>query len=193
VLSRIRQSSGAELAFAGTTDLTTCAGLSWERYRLYVAVQIAQARFLGCSMFRLFAGPRSEGISIGEIVERVHQLCLDLAPMTACVELHAGIESAPTVLEALISRTPVKIVVDFENVERAGLTTAVLLETVALDRVAYIHQRNLPGVWTEHPASLQEESRWRELAAGTAFLWEPKTVDDPGRIQELFREYRRSH
>jgi hypothetical protein len=113
--------------------------------------------------------------------------------MTACIEVHAGIESSlPTLTELLLS-APAKLVIDFENMHRAGLTSDALLAAVPLDRVAYFHQRNLPGVWTEHPASLQDECRWRLLAPEAVFLWEPKTVESPHRVQELFREYRRSH
>lgn len=46
----------AIVSFAGTTDLTTCAGLSWDAYFDYLRIQEAQARFLGSRYFRLFAG-----------------------------------------------------------------------------------------------------------------------------------------
>jgi hypothetical protein len=192
-LSRIRHVSRAELAFAGSTDLMACAGLSWDEYRRYLAVQIAQARFLECSLFRLFAGAPSPSVTLSDLTARVRDFCADLTPIAACVEIHGGIESHPDVLAELLRCTPVKVVIDFENAHRAGLTRARLLEIVPLDRVAYVHQRNLPGTWTEHQASLEDELQWQEFIPTRAFLWEPKTVEEPRRVQELFREYRRSH
>lgn len=81
------------------------------------------------------------------------------------------------------------IVVDFENMHRAGHTTDALLAALPRDRVAYFHQRNLPGVWTEHEASLDDEPRWRERFAETPVLWEPKKVEDPERVRCLFAEF----
>jgi hypothetical protein len=190
-LGRLR--GEADLAFAGTTDLITCAGLPWERYRRYAGVQIAQARFLECSLFRLFVGDRSPGVSAAEVIRRVRDFCADLAPMTACVEIHAGIESDPYVLIELLRRTPVKIVVDIERLAPAGFTVGTLLEIVPVERVAYFHQRNLPGTWCEHSESLEAEARLHGHFPEGVFLWEPKTVEEPRRVQELYREYRTSH
>ncbi|HVT45777.1 MAG TPA: hypothetical protein VMT00_15465 [Thermoanaerobaculia bacterium] len=192
-LPSIRGASEAELCFAGTTDLTGCGGFSWQRYRGYLAVQIAQARFLECSMFRFLLGKPSPAVEIASVIARVEDFCRDLAPLGACIEIHAEMESDPAVLRELMRSTPVAIVADLANMREMGLGIDQLLEIVPLERIAYVHQRNLPGVWIEHGATLDDESRWHELLPEGAFLWEPATIDDPKRIEVLFREYRTTH
>lgn len=188
ILDSVR--GGSRLSFAGTTDLVSCAGLSWERYRRYLAVQFAQARFLDCSDFRLLVGGRSTDISTEELVRRIEGICDDLAPIAPCLEIHGGMESDPDVLAVLLRDTPVQVVLDFQNVCQAGWTSDEVLATVPVDRIVYFHQRNLPGVWTEHPASLEDEACWQARCPDAFFLWEPKTVDEPFRIRELYRNYR---
>ena len=61
-LEGVRASNSIELVLAGTTDLVRCAGFPWERYRRYLAVQIAQARFLDCRGFRLMVGQCSSAV-----------------------------------------------------------------------------------------------------------------------------------
>jgi len=192
-LDGLRDRTGAALAFAGTSDLVSCAGIPWPRYHLYLGVQFAQARSLGCSWFRLLLGNAAAGVVMTEFIQRVRQVCVDLAPITPCFEVHGGIESDPAVLQELVQATPAKVVVDFENLQRAQLSADHLLAIVPPQRIAYFHQRNLPSVWTEHAPSLPDEARWHALLPETPFLWEPKAVEDPDRIKELFCEYRRSH
>jgi hypothetical protein len=138
-------------------------------------------------------GKPSPGVSVTELVRRVQELCTDLAPINACVEIHGGLESQLAALGEILRSTPVKIVIDLENMYHAGLNLDELLAFVPIERVAYFHQRNLPGVWIEHRPSLKDESRCHELFPNHAFLWEPKTVEDPKRIEELFCEYRTSY
>jgi hypothetical protein len=190
-LSSVR-APGAALAYAGTTDLVACDGLPWTRYRAYVAVQIAQAKFLDCSRFRFFVGTGSS-TPLPVVLDRVRALCADIAPMEACIEIHGGFECTPGHLAALLQDTPVQVVVDFENMHHAGLTSDGLRERLPRQRIAYFHHRNLRGVWTEHAASLQDEACWHAWVPDGDFLWEPKTVDDPRRIRELLDEYRTSH
>jgi len=191
-LDHVRASTGAELAFAGTTDLVQCAGMPWERYRAYLAVQIAQARFLGCSYFRILVGDRAPEVTEETLLARMADLVEDLGPMTACIEIHGGIESEPEVLDRLLAHVPVQIVVDFENMQRAGLTSEELHERVPGDRIAYFHQRSLPGVWREHPESEPDEARWSAWYPNAVFLWEPKKVEMPSRIRELDGAYRKA-
>jgi hypothetical protein len=192
-LSGVRASAGVETAFAGTTDFVSCGGFPWPRYRLYLGVQVAQARFLECTLFRALLGEPAPAVSLTDLIGRVRDFCSDAAPLQVCIEIHGGVESDPAALAELLRRTAVKIVVDCANVDQAGLSLDRLLETVPGERIAYFHQRNLPGVWTEYPASLEDERRCHRLFPRSFFLWEPKTVDDPQRIQELFREYRTSY
>ena len=190
-LTDIRALHSSELSFAGTTDLVRCAKFSWERYRQYLAIQFAQARFLDASLFRILLGSAgSTTTSVGELTDRVKAVCRDLAPIQVCIEIHAGAESEPVVLTELLRCTPVRFVIDFENMQRAELTSDRLLELIPNDRIAYFHQRNLPGVWIEHQESLQDECLWHGTLPEAPFLWEPKTVTDPKRIQDLFYEYR---
>jgi hypothetical protein len=192
-LEGVRASNSIELVFAGTTDLVRCAGFPWERYRRYLAVQMAQARFLDCTGFRLMVGQRSSAAESGTVIDRVRTLCEDLSPLQACVEIHGGVESELPVLAELLQSTPVMIVVDLENMERAGLTTEELRAVLPPERVAYFHVRNLPGVWTEHPATLGAQYEWQRDYPDAVFLWEPKSVDAPQRIRDSFIEYRTAH
>ena len=191
-LERNREPKGAALAYAGTTDLLTCSGFSWDRYRSYLTVQVSEAKFLQCSLFRLMVGKPSPQVGVTEIIRRIQDFCSDIAPMDPCIEIHGGVESDLGILPELLRAAPLKIVIDLENMHRARLSTDQLLEVIPLDRVAYFHQRNLPAVWIEHSASLEAESRWHAILPDADFLWEPKTVDDPKHIQELFHEYRTS-
>jgi hypothetical protein len=179
----------AKIAFAATTDLTRCSGMTWERYRRYLAVQIAQSRFLGCGLFRVLVGPPSATLDRSELARRIHDVCADLEPAVACIEIHAGIESDVETLAEILRSTPVQVVVDFANMERAGLTRDRLLEILPIGRIAYFHQRNLPPAWIEHPSSLAEAEVWQTLAPDVPFLWEPKTLDEPARIQEIYSRY----
>ena len=92
-------------------------------------------------------------------------------------------------LAELLRVTNVQIVVDLENMLRAGFTVDELLRVVPRERVAYFHHRNLEPTWMEHPLSLVEEQRSRELFPEGIFLWEPKTVEEPERIRELCLEH----
>jgi hypothetical protein len=188
-LSAFRKRCPFEVAFAGTTDLVGCSSFPWSAYRRYVGVQLAQAKFLDCSMFRLLLGESSTLVSVEEMIRRVMDLCEDFRPLRLCIEIHAGFESMPPVLAALLDQTPLEVVVDVENALRAHLTADVLSTIVPSDRIAYFHQRNLDDTWVEHRASLVEERRYRELYPDAVFLWEPKTVDEPGTIQEIYLEY----
>ena len=145
-------------------------------------------------MFRLLLGNSSSApIPLAELIRRVEAVCCDLDPIEVCIEIHAGVESDPVALSELLRSTPVKFVVDFENLRRAGLSSDKLLDLVPTERLAYFHQRNLPGVWIEHNQSLQDEAHWHRILPEALFLWEPKTVTDPKRIQELFYEYQSTY
>jgi hypothetical protein len=188
-LSEYRAAHAFDLAFAATTDLVGCAGFPWERYRQYLGVQIAQARFLECTHFRLLLGHPSPAVPLHDLIDRVVTTCADLEPMRAVVEIHAGVESDPVVLAALVHRTPVAFLVDLDNMLRGGLTLETLLAIVPAERIAYFHLRNLEDVWIEHPTALVEERRCRTRFPNGTFLWEPKTVNDPERILELYGEH----
>ncbi len=192
-LGEVRESDDFEFSYAGTTDLLSCAGMTWQRYRLYVAVQIAQARFLDCTHFRFFLGAANSDIEPAELIDRVLDFCSDLSPMRPCLEIHAGLESDVEVLGTLLDKTEVEIVLDVENSHHAGLTFDQIQDLLPAERIAYVHLRNLPGVWSENPPIEADEERWHDRIPDRPFLWEPKTVDDPERILELLREYRASH
>ncbi len=192
-LSRLRERATTSLSFAGTTDLVHCSGFSWDTYRRYLGVQVAQARFLGCSVFRILLGTAAPNVSPQAVIQRLLDFVSDLDPIEATVEIHATWESELTMLRTIIAETPASIVVDFENMRRGGLTLDTVLEIVPRDRIAYCHQRNLGHTWIEHDASREDESRCRDMLPGHVFLWEPKTIDSPATIQEVFREYQSAH
>lgn len=178
-----------KVSFAATTDLVNGSGFCWESYRRYLGVQVAQAHFLECSLFRVLIGKATSSVSHKEVVRRVLDLCTDLRPVTAAIEIHATLESEPAMLEALVEQTPASIVVDLENMFRAGMTLETLLSIVPMERIAYFHQRNLGKTWIEHELTAGDEERCHQLFPHSAFLWEPKTLDDPELIQQMFHEY----
>jgi hypothetical protein len=192
-LISLKEDHHVDIAFAGTTDLVGCAGFPWEHYKRYLSIQFDQARFLECSLFRILVGRAASGMSKEEIIRRIELICWDLAPITICIEIHSGVECDLTVLDQLMKRTTAKIVIDIENMRRAELKMENLLCVIPLDRIAYVHQRNLSNVWVENAALTHDEKRWHVLIPHGIFLWEPKSIDNPHRIQELFLEYKSSY
>jgi hypothetical protein len=189
-LDRLRGERGFALSYAGTTDFVSCADLTWQRYRRYVAVQAAEAKFLDCSLFRAFVGNSRPGVAESDVIVRLSDFCDDMHPIEVAVEIDGGMESNLSVLEHLLDETPAKVVIDFENMTRSGIHTEDMFRAVPPDRIAYFHQRNLPGVWTEHQASLADETEWRGRVPGGLFLWESKELVKPDVIRETFLEYR---
>lgn len=183
-LDRVRRETGARLSFAGTTDLVQCGGMPWDRYRQYLAVQSAQARFLGAEYFRLFAGPASAACSRETLLRRIEDVVLDLDPITPCIEIDQGVECDPETLLSLLDIPRLAIVLDIGNAADSGLEADWLHRSLPPGRVAYVHHRNA-ATWMEHEGSRLEEERWRAALPTTPFLWEPKGLQDPARIERL--------
>ena len=150
-------------------------GFPFEAYLGYLAIQVAQARFLGATFFRFFVGSDTEAPE-DRVLDRLDRFGTLLHPILPLVELHMGWESSLRRLELLLERTPCAFVVDFENFMTSGLDTAELLERLPESRVAYTHARNLPPAHVEHPASLRSEDEWRAAHPATPVLWEPKRL-----------------
>jgi hypothetical protein len=191
-LEQVGRRHGSTFAYAGTTDLVGCSGLSWSRYREYLRIQIAQARFLQCAVFRFFLGAATGACGRQEAIARIRAFAEDCAPAVAAVEIDGGLECELPVLGDIVAQTSVQVVVDLENMRSAGLSSATVLDAVPLDRIAYFHQRNLPGVWVEHEPTLEDELLWHRACPDGIFLWEPKRVEEPALIEELFLEYRKT-
>ncbi len=165
----------ARVSFAGTTDFTGCAGFPFDVYLSYVAIQVAQARFLGATSFRFFVGQDTD-VAAERVLERLDRFGALLAPIVPLVELHMGWESSWERLELLLERTTCGFVVDFENFVTSGLGAAALLERLPASRVAYAHARNLRPGHVEHPSSLDLEAEWRAAQPAMPVLWEPKRL-----------------
>jgi hypothetical protein len=189
-IDEVKETAGVSVSFAGTTDLVRCAGFSWDRYRQYLQIQTSQARFLGSAWFRALLGPATEGLPRATVMSRLCEFAEDVSPMRLCVEIHGGIESDPEVLPHVLKAAPVDIVVDLENMHRAGLDGESLRAVLPPDRIAYFHVRNLSPVWIEHPPTEGEVHEWQSFCPDGIFLWEPKTTDDPRRAMDVFDEYR---
>jgi hypothetical protein len=175
-LERYRETNpDARVSFAGTTDFTGCAGFSFDAYLGYLAIQVAQARFLGATFFRLFVG-EDTGAPEDCVLDRLARFDTLLDPILPLVELHLGWESSTGRPELLLERTPFAFVVDFENLMTSGLDPADLLGRLPESRVAYAHARNLPPDHVEHPSSLDVERAWCALQPATPVLWEPKRL-----------------
>lgn len=189
-LDRLKSISSFDISYAGTTDFVNCAGMKWERYRLYLAIQVAQAKFLESSIFRAFVGKPCINADHVDIIDRLNAFCEEIKPLDLAIEIHGGVECDLMFLKLILNETPAKIVVDFENMLNVGLSTENIFSLIPLDRIAYIHQRNLPKLWIEHNESLPDEVEWRRLLPGAVFLWEPKKLNEPAAIKELYFEYR---
>lgn len=175
-LERYRETNpDARISFAGTTDFTDCSGFPFDAYLGYLAIQVAQARFLGATFFRFFVG-KDPAAPEDRVLDRLDRFGALLDPIQPLVELHMGWESSLGRLELLVERTTCAFVVDFENFMSSGLDAAVLLERLPESRVAYAHARNLPPDHVEHPSSLNLEEEWRTAQPATPVLWEPKRL-----------------
>ncbi len=192
-LDRLAQQHPFTLSYAGTTDFVSCAGMGWERYRQYLAVQSAEARFIGCSIFRAFVGMPEPATDVGVVVRRLNLFCTDLAPMQVAVEIDGGLECNLAVLRRILEETPVRVVIDLENTQRCGVAMADMLAMLPPERIAYMHFRNLSDTWVEHEATREAESAWHRAIPDAMALWESKAIVDPERIKELFFEYRSTH
>ncbi len=175
-LERYQQTSpDACVSFAGTTDITECTGLPFDTYLRYLAIQVAQARFLGATLFRFFVGKCAE-TPADRVLDRLARFATLLDPIVPLVELHMGWESSPGNLDLLLERTKCAFVVDFENVMTSGLDPGELLGRLPASRVPYVHTRNLLPDYVEHPSSLRLEEEWRAAQPATPVLWEPKRL-----------------
>jgi hypothetical protein len=181
----------AVVSFAATTDLTTCAGLGWDTYRNYLAIQSSQARFLRSSYFRFFVG-RDEDFPQEELLGRLEYLAGLLAPIIPAIEIHCGWESDITRLRALVAKTSLPFVVDFANGLASGLAYEELSAVIPANRILYFHARNFQGLYIEHPKSIEDEKRWISACPDVPLLWEPKELDCQ-RIKELANEFGKTH
>lgn len=175
-------------SFAGTTDLTKCAGFNWLVYCDYLSIQAAQARFLGCSYFRCFVGQKTT-IPIEELLRRLEYLSKILEPLNLCIEIHGGYESNIKIISSLIEKTRVDIVVDFANMLAAKMSSDELMEVLPQKRIAYFHIRNLPGVWEEDTDSANIQEQWCYKNYEIPVLWEPKSLTESTQLRELLDKY----
>jgi sugar phosphate isomerase/epimerase len=181
------------MSYAGTTDFVSCGGMPWDRYRQYLAVQWAQARFIGCSVFRAFVGMPGPEVEIREVIQRLNLFCNDIAPMKLAIEIDGGLECNLEVLKRILEETSVIVVVDLENMQRCGIAMNDLLAILPPARIVYLHFRNLSDKWIEHEGSQAAEVAWQDAMPDVPVLWEAKTIVDQKKIKELFFEYRAAY
>jgi hypothetical protein len=158
---------------AGTTDFGRMAGLSWGSYRSYLEIQIAYARFLGCTMFRVFLGANSR-TTLEPSLERLALLSRELQDIEVVVETHGGFESTKGGFLHCITSSPIRFVVDFANIADRALVD-VILNGKYSNKIAYFHVRNLPG-YCEADHLLRVETRAKSAYPRHIFLWEPKAI-----------------
>jgi hypothetical protein len=189
-LNEMQKYAEIVISYAGTTDLVECSMMTWSTYMEYLQIQVAQAKFLGCKIFRCFLGLIKTDIKQDEIIRRLNEFCSNASPLLVAIEIHGGVECDLKFLKRILNETPVRVVVDFENMYNANLETKVILRNVSLSKIAYFHQRNLPQIWTEHSESENDEMLWYKLMPEGVFLWEPKKIDDPRFVKKFFHEYK---
>jgi hypothetical protein len=174
----------ARISFAGTTDLTGCSGFGFRRYLDYLAIQAAQARFLGAGFFRFFVG-QDAAVPGERVAERLARFADLLDPIVPVLELHLGWESSLGHLDLLVDRTRCGFVVDFENCVAADLDPHDLLARLPEARVVYAHTRNLSPSYVEHQSSVDWEDAWRRARPATDVLWEPKRLSCAQTLERL--------
>lgn len=181
----------AVVSYAATTDFTTCAGLGWDAYQNYIAIQSSQARFLRSSYFRFFVG-KERNFPPEELLNRLSSLQRLVAPAIPAIEIHCGWESDISQLSTLVAKTSFPFVIDFANGLASGLTYDELSAVIPGQRILYFHTRNLPGIYLEHSPSIEDEKQWRKSYPNVPLLWEPKEIGCQ-RIKDLAHEFRKTH
>jgi hypothetical protein len=172
-LFRLVKGSGKDPCLAGTTDFARLDSLDWADYRRYLDIQMSYARFLGCSMVRLFLQADSKK-DFEVALRRVDEYAQHAENVEIVLETHGGWESGIEGLAYLLAMTRFRLVVDLANVPDQAAREA-LLNCVPGDRIAYFHVRNLPG-HCEIVALAEIERLAAQLHPLHSFLWEPKSL-----------------
>jgi hypothetical protein len=169
--------------FAGTTDFTNLAALSWEDYQRYLSVQVSCARFLRCAYWRVFLGAQDrEQLRLS--INRMNAFAETLKDLEVVVETHGGFESTEEGFELCLSESAMTFVVDIANIPEQALTKAIVAGHHR-DRIAYFHIRNLNG-YHEAEHLLELEEKMLDAHPGHTFLWEPKKISG-SEAAEMFR------
>lgn len=188
----LSKNKSSMVSFAGTTDFITCAGMPFDEYLSYLKIQIAQAKFLKSSFFRVLVGGQiGKKINRNKIFSRLKKMEQLASPMKLVIEIHNGFESDPEIIKYLIGKTKYLFLVDFQNLIKSRLSYGMLSSVLPKKRIAYFHFRNIEGKYSEHRESAQEEKIWRKNCIGMEFLWEPKKISSK-KIKDIFYEYQNS-
>jgi len=174
------RAAGKEVSLAGTTDFARLDSMSLADYGRYLDIQLAQARFLGASLFRVFLQAEARE-DFGRALDNLDR-CLSRTPdVETVVETHGGCESTVEGLATLLDETRLRLVVDFGNIADSAAAEFILGSELA-DRIAYFHLRSLPGkVAAESPIAMRE-ARAMAIYPSHTFLWEPKDLSTPEAI-----------
>lgn len=172
-------------SFAGTTDFSNLSGLAWRDYQRYLDIQISCARFLRCSMVRVFL----QAADLREL-----EVCLDRLKsysdlnqdIEIVVETHGGFESHIEGLIYFLDNASFRLVVDISNIEDTKTSEYVVSGELG-SRIAYFHVRNLPG-YTEQNQLVDWETRATQAYPEHTFLWEPKDVSGAAAVK-IFRQH----
>ena len=93
----------------------------------------------------------------------------------------------------LLCSTPVKFVVDFDNMQRAGLSSDGLLDLVPLSGWHISINVTCLACGSSITSRFRTKPTGIEFFPRLSFSGNLKTVTDPKRIQELFHEYQSTH
>jgi hypothetical protein len=173
-LFRAVRSARKGIALAGTTDFAHLGGMGWADYSRYLEIQIAQARFLGAHLFRVFLQAETRN-DFFRALDRLEQFTR-ATDIEIVVETHGGWESTVAGLSALLESATTRLVVDFGNISDEAAAEFILRRPIG-ERIAYFHLRALPGAPSTDPIVDAREARAMNVYPGHNFLWEPKGVE----------------
>jgi hypothetical protein len=176
-LFRTIRAASKEVSLAATTDFAHLGGMDWADYGRYLDIQVAQARFLGARLFRVFlqADTQEDFIRALYGLERYTRR---VSEMEIVVETHGGWESTAEGLPAFLKSTDARLVVDFGNIADEAASEFILRGAMG-ERIAYFHLRALPGAPSTDPLLDRREARAMNAYPTHSFLWEPKGPQTP--------------
>lgn len=186
-LFRAVRATGKQTALAGTTDFAGLSGMDWADYRRYLDIQLAQARFLGAKLFRIFLRGETREDTF-RAFDHLERYALHAPDMEIVVETHGGWESTAVGLAAFLERTDKRLVVDFGNIVDEAAAEFILRGAIG-GRIAYFHLRALADVPSPDPIVDGREARAMNTYPAHSFLWEPKGLETP----EALAIWRRLH
>ena len=183
----LKQHQPTVCIYAGTTDFCSLSGMSESDYFDYLAIQFAEARFLGCNQFRVLIGDQPE-ISDQQLLQRLAKAQQMLADIELVIETHGGRETDLTTFQTLTQQAGYRFVIDISNIKQQDTIDYICKYDIS-SHISYLHLRNLDS-FVENQQSLALERHLLSKYPQHKYFFEPKTIDSQIAIEQLRQSIR---